>query len=120
MVQSDRHTINVHFLPYCDNLLKELDAAPRFGALFRQIFTSNPLRAISVLKAVYFGITSPAQFRLFGHGKNSKLATATLLRLANNGKELSEEEKKELGTSGASADDARRVEVAVHNSQKGV
>ena len=116
MVRSDRHTINVDFLPYCDNLLRQLDATPRFWRLFQQIFTSNPLRAISVLKAIYFGINSPAQYRLFGHGNNSKLATATLLRLAKNGKELSVEEKEELGMNGARSEDAEKVDLAVVNA----
>ena len=99
MIRADRHPTNVDFLSYSDNLIKDLKADPQFGRLLRLVFTSNPFRAISVLRAVYFGISSPAQYRLFGYGKNPKLATATLLRLAKDGKGLSEEEKKELAIS---------------------
>ncbi|QSS59442.1 flavin-containing monooxygenase [Histoplasma capsulatum] len=92
MVVSDRHTINVHFLPYCDSLLADLDANPTFARLLHRLVTSNPFRAFAVLKAVYFGINSPAQYRLFGHGRKPELAAATLTRLAA-GTGISEKEK---------------------------
>lgn len=36
---------------------------------------------------------SSAQYRLFGDGSKPEIATATILRLARGGKQLSEEEK---------------------------
>ncbi|EER36539.1 flavin-containing monooxygenase [Histoplasma capsulatum var. duboisii H88] len=92
MVVSDRHTANVHFLPYCDSLLADLDANPTFARLLHRLVTSNPFRAFAVLKAVYFGINSPAQYRLFGHGRKPELAAAALTRLAA-GTGISEKEK---------------------------
>lgn len=98
MVNSDRHTVTVRYLPYCDTLLKDINATPTFLRLLRRLFTSTrPFSAIKLLHTVYFGINSPAQYRLFGHGAKEKMAAATLLRLAG-GKEggLSEGEKKWL------------------------
>ncbi|RLL95883.1 hypothetical protein CFD26_103822 [Aspergillus turcosus] len=95
-IQSDRHTVSAHFLPYCDLLANDLGAAPTFGRLLSRIFTSNPIRAIAILHAVYFGMCSSAQYRLFGDGSKPALATATILRLARGGKQLSEEEKSAL------------------------
>ncbi|EEH36264.1 dimethylaniline monooxygenase [Paracoccidioides lutzii Pb01] len=94
MVVSDRHTVTVRFLPYCDSLLADLDANPTFARLARGLFTWHPLRAFSVLKAVYFGKRTPAQFRLFGHGRKPEIATATLLRLAGDNKEIDAVEKE--------------------------
>ncbi|PGH03805.1 hypothetical protein AJ80_08618 [Polytolypa hystricis UAMH7299] len=94
MVRSDRHTINVRYLPYCDDLLQELGAAPTFKKLLLNFLTSNTLEAASLLLAVYFGINSPAQYRLFGYGKKTQLAKTTLLRLWRGGKELTTEERK--------------------------
>jgi dimethylaniline monooxygenase (N-oxide forming) len=85
--------VSAHFLPYCDELANDLDAAPTFGRLLSRIFTSNPIRGISILTAVYFGICSSAQYRLFGDGSEPEIATATIRRLARGGKELSKEEK---------------------------
>jgi dimethylaniline monooxygenase (N-oxide forming) len=48
------------------------------------------------MQAVYFGISSPAQYRLFGDGAKTELAKATLLRLASCGTALSAEEKAAL------------------------
>jgi dimethylaniline monooxygenase (N-oxide forming) len=39
-----------------------------------------------------------AQYRLFGDGSKPEIATATILRLARGGKQLSEEEKIALTT----------------------
>jgi len=39
---------------------------------------------------------SSAQYRLFGDGSKPEIATATILRLARDGKRLSEEEKTAL------------------------
>ncbi|KAK2735802.1 hypothetical protein FQN55_001984 [Onygenales sp. PD_40] len=102
MVPSDRHTLAVHYLPYCDSLLSSLGATPTFPRLFSQLFTSNPFRAFSILKAVYFGMNSPAQYRLFGHGAKPELASETLMRLSGGEKGLSGREK-ELMASDVSA-----------------
>lgn len=66
---------------------------------------SNPIRAISILHAVYFGMCSSAQYRLFGDGSKPEIATATILRLVRGGKALSEEERVALTkkSDGASA-----------------
>ncbi|KMW67097.1 hypothetical protein BDDG_11914 [Blastomyces dermatitidis ATCC 18188] len=93
MVVSDRHTATVRFLPYCDSLLADLDANPTIVRLLHKLFTSNPFRAFSLLKAVYFGVNSPAQYRLFGHGQKEELAAATLVRL-NAGTGISVKEKE--------------------------
>ncbi|PGH06138.1 hypothetical protein GX51_02526 [Blastomyces parvus] len=93
LVVSDRHTTTVQFLPYCDSLLADLDANPTFARLLPRLFTSNPFRAFTVLKTVYFGVNSSAQYRLFGHGRKEELAAATLARLAA-GTGISVEEKE--------------------------
>jgi dimethylaniline monooxygenase (N-oxide forming) len=102
-VKSDRHTVSDHFLPYCDELANDIGVAPTFGRLFCQIFTSNPLRAISLLNAVYFGVVSSAQYRLFGHGREPYLAAATILRLSKSRQELSEDEKRSLRATAVSS-----------------
>ncbi|KAM5436073.1 putative flavin-containing monooxygenase [Microsporum canis] len=94
MVTSDRHTNIVKYLPYCDDLFSQLNATPTFWRLFRQIFTSHPVRAYRVLLAVYFGLNSPAQYRLFGKAGNPKLAAETLLRLSRGDNKMTDEEKK--------------------------
>ncbi|WEW56715.1 flavin-containing monooxygenase [Emydomyces testavorans] len=99
MVNSDRHTVTVRYLPYCDTLLNDLGATPTFAQLFCKMLTSNPLTAAKILKAVYLGINSSAQYRLFGHGSKPELATAMLLRLADGAGALSEEERDILETS---------------------
>ncbi|KAF3491369.1 dimethylaniline monooxygenase 1 [Arthroderma uncinatum] len=94
MVSSDRHTTIVRYLPYCDDLFSQLNAAPTFWRLFKEIFTANPLRGYKVLVAVYFGLNSPAQFRLFGEASNPKLAAETLIRLSGGNSRMTDEEKK--------------------------
>ncbi|OAX80333.1 hypothetical protein ACJ72_05340 [Emergomyces africanus] len=93
MVVSDRHTVNIHFIPYCDSLLADLDANPSLSRLLHRLFSSNPFRAFSMLKAVYFGVNSAAQYRLFGHGRKPELAAAILIRLAE-GTGINEKEKE--------------------------
>ncbi|KAH8661976.1 dimethylaniline monooxygenase 1, partial [Xylariales sp. PMI_506] len=96
-VHSERHINTETYIPYIDSLLKPLGAAPTFGRLLGRVFTSgHPLRALSVLNAVYFDVVSNAQWRLFGHGSNEDLAQATLLRTSSGKDELSAEEKKLL------------------------
>ncbi|EEP79631.1 conserved hypothetical protein [Uncinocarpus reesii 1704] len=99
MVNSDRHTVTIRYLPYCDDLLRDIGATPTFRRLFLNLFSSNPFRAARLLRTVYFGINSPAQYRLFGHGSKPNLASATLLRLADEDEGLSEEERYHLGMS---------------------
>ncbi|KAI0011409.1 flavin-containing monooxygenase [Xylariaceae sp. FL0662B] len=92
-VNSERHAIAEHYAPYIDSLLAPLGAQPTMGKLFGQIFSSgSPWKAFKTLNAVYFGILSSAQWRLFGHGKNEKLARETVLRVADGKEELSKEE----------------------------
>ncbi|KAK2880160.1 hypothetical protein FQN49_000507 [Arthroderma sp. PD_2] len=96
MVSSDRHTTIVKYLPYCDDLFSQLNAAPTFWRLFRQIFTAQPIRAYRVLLAVYFGLNSPAQYRLFGEARNPKLAAETLIRLSKGANKMTDDEKKHV------------------------
>jgi dimethylaniline monooxygenase (N-oxide forming) len=78
---------------YIDRLTKPLHANPSLTRLLRQMITSNPFRAFSVLYSVYAHVTSSSQFRLFGDGAYHELATATILRIAGDGKKLSHDEK---------------------------
>jgi dimethylaniline monooxygenase (N-oxide forming) len=78
---------------YIDRLTKPLHANPSLTRLLRQMITSNPFRAFSVLYSVYAHVTSSSQFRLFGNGACHELATATILRIAGDGKKLSHDEK---------------------------
>ncbi|EGD83817.1 hypothetical protein H112_07494 [Trichophyton rubrum D6] len=93
MVSSDRHTTIIKYLPYCDDLFSQLNAAPTFWRLFQRIFTSNPVQAYQVLLAVYFGLNSAAQYRLFGHAGKPELAAEILLRLSRGDNKMTEEEK---------------------------
>ncbi|ERT00419.1 hypothetical protein HMPREF1624_03790 [Sporothrix schenckii ATCC 58251] len=92
-VHSDRHVATAHLIPYVDDLLAPLGAAPTFSKLLAQVFTSgHPLRALSVLSAVWFSIPSSAAWRLVGHGAKPDLAAATVLRTAGEKPALSEKE----------------------------
>jgi dimethylaniline monooxygenase (N-oxide forming) len=83
-------------LRYANRLAKPLHANPSFGRLLWKVFDSNPIRAFSLLNAVYMAVPSPGQFRLFGSGSCPDVAEASILRIAKGGKELSKEEKKAL------------------------
>ncbi|CAK7200173.1 hypothetical protein SEUCBS139899_002864 [Sporothrix eucalyptigena] len=92
-VHSDRHNATHHQIPYVDELLEALGAAPTFPRLLGQIFSSgHPLRAISVLNAVWFGIPSSAMWRLVGYGAKADLASATVIRTAGEKPTLSDKE----------------------------
>ncbi|KAL1893953.1 hypothetical protein Sste5346_006094 [Sporothrix stenoceras] len=96
-IHSDRHNATHHMIPYVDELLAPLGAAPTFPKLLGQIFSSgHPLRAISVLNAVWFGIPSSAAWRLVGQGAKPDLAAATVLRTAGEKKVLSKNEVAQL------------------------
>jgi dimethylaniline monooxygenase (N-oxide forming) len=96
-VQSERHATTVDFLPYIDDILTPLGANPTFGKLLGLVFTSgSPFKALSLLNAVYMLIPSPAQYRLFGHKSDTKLATATILRMTSDKSELDRVEKEIL------------------------
>jgi dimethylaniline monooxygenase (N-oxide forming) len=96
-VRSERHVNTETYVPYIDSLLKPLGANPTFGRLLAQVFTSgHPLRALSVLSAVYLDVTSSAQWRLCGYGKNEELARETVLRISGGKGELSVKEKELL------------------------
>ncbi|KAH8896448.1 FAD/NAD(P)-binding domain-containing protein [Thozetella sp. PMI_491] len=96
VVDSERHRVLEHPLPYLDDLLAPLGIAPTFGRLLGKVFTSNPWEALGVLNAVYFGVPTSAQYRLFGHGKTEALARETVLRVAGGKKKLSDKEVKML------------------------
>lgn len=99
-VQSQRHTLTWECVTYIDDLLEPLGAVPGFGKLLGRMFTGNPLRALSTLNAVWFGIPSSAQWRLCGHGAKPKLAEETVLRIAAGKESLSKAELLSLGLNG--------------------
>lgn len=95
---TERHALALYNIAYTDELLEPLGAAPSFRRCLGKVFTSgHPWRAFKVLSAVWFGIPSAAQWRLFGHGADEALATETLLRIAAGGETLSEKEIRLLG-----------------------
>ncbi|KAH6646023.1 flavin-binding monooxygenase-like family protein [Truncatella angustata] len=97
-VRSERHVNTETYVPYIDSLLKPLGARPSFGRLLGQVFTSGrPFEALSVLIAVYFEITSSAQWRLLGHGKKPDLAKATVLRISSGKEKFTAKEEELLG-----------------------
>ena len=96
-VHSERHVLSWEAIDYIDMLLAPLGARPGFGKLLGRVFTGNPVRALSVLNAVWFGIPSSAQWRLCGDGAKRKLAEETVLRIAAGKKEMSKGELLELG-----------------------
>lgn len=90
---TERHALMVYVVPYVDELLAPLGAKPSFGkCLGRVVSSGHPWRALKVLNAVWFGIPSAAQWRLFGYGAKEKLATETLLRIAGGKERLSDGE----------------------------
>lgn len=96
-IGSERHALILYAVPYNDELLEPLGAAPSFGKCLRNIVTSgHPWRALKVLNAVWFGVPSGAQWRLFGHGAKEELAAETLLRIGDGGKALSKGELNQL------------------------
>lgn len=98
-IHSERHKLTLDQIPYVDDLLEPLGAVPGFGRLFGRMFTGNPLKAWSLLNAVWFGIPNSAQWRLFGHGGKRELAEETVLRTAGEKERLSKGEVELLGTS---------------------
>jgi dimethylaniline monooxygenase (N-oxide forming) len=96
-VRSERHVNSETYVPYIDSVLQPLGANPSFARLLRRVFTSgSPMRALSLLWAVYFDIPSSAQWRLCGQGSNKELASETVLRIAKGKEELSVKEKELL------------------------
>ncbi|CAK7212559.1 hypothetical protein SCUCBS95973_001505 [Sporothrix curviconia] len=92
-VHSDRHAATHHQIAYVDELLAPLGAVPSFPRLLGQVFSSgHPLRALSVLNAVWFSIPSSAMWRLVGYGAKPGLAAATVLRAAGEKPALSQQE----------------------------
>jgi dimethylaniline monooxygenase (N-oxide forming) len=67
---------------------------------------------------------SSAQYRLFGDGSKPEIATATILRLARGGKQLSEEEKialtKSEGTGASAVSHVDNIIVVDAKDAKGV
>ncbi|CAJ2504557.1 Uu.00g119510.m01.CDS01 [Anthostomella pinea] len=100
-VRSPRHSLTDHYVRYVDSVLAPLGANPTMGRLLQQVFSSgDPWKALKTLNAVYFGITSSAQWRLCGHGKDEMLARETVLRIADGKETLSQEEVKLLSKTG--------------------
>lgn len=97
-LRTERHALVLYSITYTDELLEPLGAAPSFRKCLGKVFSSgHPWRAFQVLSAVWFGIPSAAQWRLFGHGAQEELATETLLRIADGRGTLSEKEVQFLG-----------------------
>jgi dimethylaniline monooxygenase (N-oxide forming) len=98
-IRSDKMTVSMPFLDYCDALMAELGAKPTFSGLFGRIFTSGaPLRSFQVLIAVYMGLTAPAQYRLFGEHSCEELAAETILRLSRDSKHMTDKERELLNS----------------------
>lgn len=94
---SERHALAAYTVPYVDELLEPLGARPSLRrCLGRVVAGGHPWRALRVLGAVWFGIPSAAQWRLFGYGAKEALATETLLRIAEGAEALSEAEVRLL------------------------
>lgn len=111
-INSDRHLYTVHAVEYIDDVLRPLGAVPTVPNMLGRARNGKRRQAVRVLLAVYFGMPSSGQWRLVGEGNNEKLAEATVLRIAQGKKELSEGEKEALG-GGASAKDINRSESEV-------
>ncbi|CAN8105720.1 unnamed protein product [Discula destructiva] len=95
---TERHALMQYVVPYVDELLAPLGAKPSFGKCLGRVFSSgHPWRSLQVLNAVWFGIPSGAQWRLFGYGAKEGLATETLLRIGRGGETLSDGEVRLLG-----------------------
>ncbi|KAM9324724.1 flavin-containing monooxygenase 5-like [Gastrophryne carolinensis] len=60
-VKSERHTIQVDYVPYMDELAEEIGCKPNL----KQLFFSNPKMAWEL----FFGPCTPYQYRLFGPGQ---------------------------------------------------
>lgn len=60
-VKSERHTIQVDYVPHMDEIADEIGCKPNV----KQLFLSDPKLAWEVL----FGPCSPYQYRLFGPGQ---------------------------------------------------
>jgi len=97
LIKTPRHFLTVHSVEYIDEVLAPLGCTPSVGKLLGRMFRGNPIRALSVFKAVYFGIPSSSQWRLLGYGNNEKLAEATVLRIAHGKEKLSKVEEEILG-----------------------
>ncbi len=95
-VRSGRHALTGMHVSYIDELLGPLGAAPTVGRLLGKMFRGNPWKALMVLNAVWFGIPSSAQWRLFGHGKQDDLAVETVLRIAGEEGKLRRKEVEAL------------------------
>ena len=91
-IRSQRHAFTSQYIPYIDGLLEPLGAVPTFGKMLSSVFTGNPIRGLKMLSAVWFGVPSSAQWRLFGHGAKPDLGQETVLRIAEGKAELSKKE----------------------------
>ena len=59
---SKRHTIQVDYVTYMDEIAEPIGVSPNFWKLFFHVSPSFALRAL-------FGPVVPPYFRIFGHGK---------------------------------------------------
>ncbi len=93
LLHSDRHILMVRWMTYVDALLAPLGANPTVG---RVLASGNPVAAVRLFFAVYFGVAASAQWRLFGHGNKAKLARDTIMRVRGGKREFAKGEKAAL------------------------
>lgn len=93
-VSSPRHTIQVDYLPYTDVLARDLGNDIQ---LWKFIKTFGFWQGIKTINAVYFGMPSAAQYRLFGRGSKSELARLCMQRVyKGQNVEMSDQEQGEI------------------------
>ncbi|KAK8104795.1 Flavin-binding monooxygenase-like family protein [Apiospora kogelbergensis] len=96
-VPSQRHANSETYVPFLDQLAAPLGANPTFGRLLFGRGVGGLLARLRTLNAVYFDVTSSAQWRLCGRGAKPELARETILRISRGDKELSKRERELLG-----------------------
>ncbi|XP_053324724.1 flavin-containing monooxygenase 5-like [Spea bombifrons] len=72
-VKSERHTIQVDYVPYMDEIAAEIGCKPNL----MKLFVTDPKLA----REVFFGPCSPYQYRLFGPGKWKEARRAILTQM---------------------------------------
>ena len=91
-IRSTRHSFTETYIPYVDDVLEPLGAVPTFRKMLVKMFSGNPIRGLQLLNAVWFGVSSSAQWRLYGHGAKAELARETVLRIAGGKATLAKKE----------------------------
>lgn len=85
-------------LEYMELLASDIGVIPSLRKLTRKYlsrkywWSRDPTRGALIVNYYYQGMITAAPYRLFGHGSKPDLAEATILRMARDGKALSEEE----------------------------